>query len=139
MKLEEFRMGKVAYQIARKNSSLLDELAGGLGITRAELPMDNIIPLLLDRLMPRQAVEPGYVSDIRTSLQRIAEHFTPQEIVGTDYIANRLGCSSQYVSRMAKEGAIPKSCIKVSSGERRQRWKFIRSEIDRWIDERLHA
>lgn len=136
MKLEEFRMGKVPSQIARKNSSLLDELAGRLGISRAELPMDSIIPLLLDRMMPRLAVEPDYVSDIRTLLQRIAEHFTPQEIVGTDYIANRLGCSSQYVSRMATEGTIPKSCIKVSSGERRQRWKFFRSEIDRWIEGR---
>ena len=83
MKLEEFRMGKVPSQIARKNSSLLDELAGRLGISRAELPMDSIIPLLLDRMMPRLAVEPDYVSDIRTLLQRIAEHFTPQEIVGT--------------------------------------------------------
>ncbi|MHB8974567.1 MAG: helix-turn-helix transcriptional regulator [Pirellulaceae bacterium] len=136
MKLEEFRMGKVAYQIARKNSSLLDELAGGLGITRAELPMDSIIPLLLERLMPRQGIETEIAADIRTLLQRITEHFTPQEVVGTDYIANRLGCSSQYISRMATEGTIPKACIKVSSGERRQRWKFFRSEIDRWIAER---
>ena len=88
------------------------------------------------RLMPRQGIETEIAADIRTLLQRITEHFTPQEVVGTDYVANRLGCSSQYVSRMATEGNIPKACIKVSSGERRQRWKFFRSEIDRWIEGR---
>jgi hypothetical protein len=85
---------------------------------------------------PRQGIESEIAVDIRTLLQRITEHFTPQEVVGTDYVARRLNCTSQYVSRMANEGAIPKACIKVSSGERRQRWKFFRSEIDRWIEGR---
>ncbi len=76
------------------------------------------------------------------SLGRIAEGFerliqvlVPQtaELVGTEYIASRLGVSKQWVGKMAEKGTIPKNCIapKVSGG---RVWKFHRDRIDAWLD-----
>ena len=44
-----------------------------------------------------------------TSLERIANHVVPQpgDIVGTPYIADRLGCTTSWVSELVKTGAIP--------------------------------
>jgi hypothetical protein len=55
--------------------------------------------------------------------------------VGTDYISRRLGCSTQWVAKMAENGDIPKACIapKVSGG---RIWKFHREKIEAWLRER---
>ena len=57
------------------------------------------------------------------------------DLVGTDYIARRLGVSKQWVGTMAKRGDIPKHCVapKVSGG---RIWKFHRDKIDAWLRER---
>ena len=57
------------------------------------------------------------------------------DLVGTDYIARRLGCTTQWVAQMADRGDIPKECIapKVSGG---RIWKFHRDRIDAWLRER---
>lgn len=57
------------------------------------------------------------------------------DLVGTDYIARRLGCTPQWVGAMAERGDIPKHCIapKVSGG---RIWKFRRDKIDAWLRER---
>jgi len=55
--------------------------------------------------------------------------------VGTDYIARRLGCSTQWVAKLAENGDIPKACIapKISGG---RIWKFHREKIEAWLRER---
>ena len=55
--------------------------------------------------------------------------------VGTDYIARRLGCSTQWVAKMAENGDIPNACIapKISGG---RIWKFHREKIEAWLRER---
>lgn len=55
--------------------------------------------------------------------------------VGTDYIARRLGCSTQWVAKMAESGDIPKACIapKISGG---RIWKFHREKIEAWLRDR---
>lgn len=57
------------------------------------------------------------------------------DMVGTDHIARRLGCTTQWVAKMAENGDIPKDCIapKVSGG---RIWKFHRDKIDAWLRER---
>jgi hypothetical protein len=57
------------------------------------------------------------------------------DLVGTDYIARKLGVSKQWVGTMAERGDIPRTCItpKVSGG---RIWKFHRDRIDAWLRER---
>ena len=57
------------------------------------------------------------------------------DLVGTDYIARRLGVSKQWVGTMAERGDIPRSCIapKLSGG---RIWKFHRDRIEAWLRER---
>lgn len=57
------------------------------------------------------------------------------ELVGTDYLALRLGCTPQWVAKMAERGEIPKHCIapKVSGG---RIWKFYREKLDAWLRDR---
>jgi excisionase family DNA binding protein len=57
------------------------------------------------------------------------------DLVGTDYIARRLGVSKQWVGAMAERGDIPRQCVapKVSGG---RIWKFHREKIEAWLRER---
>lgn len=60
------------------------------------------------------------------------------DLVGTDYIARRLGVSKQWVGAMAERGDIPKNCVapKISGG---RIWKFHRDKVDAWLREREEA
>jgi hypothetical protein len=57
------------------------------------------------------------------------------DLVGTDHIARRLGCSPQWVGQLAERGEIPRACIapKISGG---RIWKFHRDKIEAWLRER---
>ncbi len=57
------------------------------------------------------------------------------DLVGTDYIARRLGISKQWAGAMAERGDIPRHCIapKISGG---RVWRFHRDRIDAWLRER---
>lgn len=74
------------------------------------------------------------VALIASSLKRIADHFDPPppDIIGTDYIANKLGCTAVWVARMATEKQIPPSCVVPGTGTGKP-WKFYRSRVDHWI------
>jgi hypothetical protein len=76
------------------------------------------------------------LEDIAASLRRLAEALAPDpgKLVGTGYIAKRLGKTTIYIAEMAREGKIPKKCIAKGTGEGKE-WKFIREQIDRWIAE----
>jgi hypothetical protein len=68
-------------------------------------------------------------------LGRIADHFDPPppDIVDTNYIADKLGCTTDWVAEMAREGEIPISCVILGTGDGKP-WKFRRSWIDQWIE-----
>ena len=74
---------------------------------------------------------------IASALEKLANHFDPPppDIVDTGYVAGRLGCTREYVSQMAKGGAIPRNCLVAGTGWGKV-WKFHRSRIDRWIESR---
>ena len=71
---------------------------------------------------------------IAYGIERLIEVLVPKtsELVGTDYVASRLGKTKQWVGKMAERGTIPKDCIapKVSGG---RIWKFYRDKIDAWL------
>ncbi len=73
---------------------------------------------------------------IAQCVERLIEVLVPKtaDLVGTEYIASRLGVSKQWVGKMADKGTIPKNCIapKVSGG---RVWKFHRDRIDAWLEQ----
>lgn len=68
---------------------------------------------------------------------RLAEHIVPEaaDLVGTPFIAERLGCTTVWVSDMARNGVIPKACIVPGTGNGKP-WKFHRRRIENWLDKR---
>ena len=72
--------------------------------------------------------------EVQAELKRIADHFDPQpaDIVGTPYLANKLGCTSTWIAQMVRSGEIPKGCLVPGSGKGRQ-WKFYRCRIEEWL------
>jgi hypothetical protein len=97
------------------------------------------------RETPMEATASG--NDIAALVEALKEHtraigslvatLAPEvpDLVGTDYIARRLGVSKQWVGTMAERGDIPRNCIapKVSGG---RIWKFHREKIEAWLRER---
>jgi len=73
-------------------------------------------------------------AETKDYFRRIADHFDPppSDIVGTDYIAEKRGCGTQWVSDMARIGMIPVECLVEGSGNGRP-WKFYRRKIDKWL------
>ena len=74
------------------------------------------------------------LSEVQADLRRIADHVDPQpaDIVGTPYLANKLGCTPTWIAQMVRDGEIPKSCLVSGSGKGRQ-WKFFRRRIEEWL------
>lgn len=68
------------------------------------------------------------------ALTRLADHFVPPpaDIVDTTYVADRLGCSIEWISQQARQGLIPKSCLVEGTGNGKP-WKFRRHQVDDWI------
>jgi hypothetical protein len=72
--------------------------------------------------------------EVQADLKRIADHFDPQpaDIVGTPYLATKLGCTPTWIAQMVRDGEIPKGCLVPGSGNGRQ-WKFYRRRIEEWM------
>jgi len=60
------------------------------------------------------------------------------DLVGTDYLARKLGVSKQWVGAMAERGDIPRECVapKISGG---RVWRFHRSKVDQWLSREGHG
>jgi hypothetical protein len=88
--------------------------------------------------IPRSTAERllAVLDDIAGSLRILAAAHAPRpgELVGSPYVAKRLGITTVYVAQMARDGKIPKNCILAGTGDGKV-WKFHRDRIDRWIDE----
>jgi predicted DNA-binding transcriptional regulator AlpA len=79
----------------------------------------------------------GLLREVAFQLGRIADHFDPPppDIVGTPYVATKLGCTTDWIAIMVREGQIPPSCVIQGTGNGKP-WKFRRSRIDQWIEQR---
>ena len=71
---------------------------------------------------------------IAAALERLADHFAPEpdNVVGTDYVAGKLGCTPTHVARLARDGSIPVSCFVPGCGDGKP-WRFLRARIDNWL------
>ena len=74
------------------------------------------------------------LKNIEPAIGRIAEHFDPQKrgVVGTPYIAERLGVSVRWINDLIHKGEIPKTCFCPNTGEGKY-WRFWKEKIDEWI------
>lgn len=74
------------------------------------------------------------LKSIEPAVARIAEHFDPQKrgVVGTPYIAERLGVSVRWINDLIHKGEIPKGCFCPHTGEGKY-WRFWKEKIDEWI------
>ena len=79
----------------------------------------------------------GMLAAVQADLKRLADHFDPQppDIIGTSFLAAKLGCTPTWIAQMVRSGGIPKGCIVPGSGKGRQ-WKFYRSRIEDWLASR---
>jgi predicted DNA-binding transcriptional regulator AlpA len=73
---------------------------------------------------------------IAEGIERLIEVLVPKtsELVGTEYIASKIGKSKQWIGKMAERGTIPKNCVAPKVGGGRI-WRFHRDEIDAWLKE----
>lgn len=63
----------------------------------------------------------------------ISDHVGPvSEIVGTDYIAERIGLTTRMVCNYVRSGKIPSDCVADRGGDGGL-WKFHRRKIDAWL------
>jgi hypothetical protein len=88
------------------------------------------------RVSSLQTASPELTS-VATSLARIADHLVPSPavVVGSRYIADRLGCTTVWVAEMARRGEVPRHCVVPGTGSGKP-WKFYRERIDTWIASR---
>jgi Helix-turn-helix domain len=71
---------------------------------------------------------------LNNSAAQLSDHVVPppNAIVGSDYVAKRLGCTTTWVAQMVRKGMIPKTCIVAGTGKGRF-WKFHRQQIEQWL------
>jgi len=74
------------------------------------------------------------LTSVATSLRRLADRFAPAptDVVGTPYVAGRLGCTTVWVAEMVRLGQIPLACVLPGTGNGKP-WKFHKAKIDAWL------
>ena len=101
-------------------------------------PQDKLLTPSRSTGCARSLLNPLATLDrIATALERIADRLAPEpaDIVGSGYVAERLGCTTVWVAEMARKGDIPKSCLVPGTGTGKP-WKFYRGKIDQWLESR---
>jgi hypothetical protein len=74
------------------------------------------------------------LTTVANSAARLADHFAPApgSLVGSEYVAQKLGCTTTWIAELARKGGLPQSCVVQGSGNGKL-WKFHRARIDAWI------
>jgi hypothetical protein len=77
------------------------------------------------------------ISGVAADIRRIADVLdpAPPDLVGTPYVAQKLGVTTTWVADMVRRGEIPVSCLVPGTGNGKP-WKFFRVQIDKWIGSR---
>jgi hypothetical protein len=113
------------------------QLAGG--IERVAAPLEVIADFLTDhgdRLLGA-ADASGHLAAVAQNLTRIADAAAPAKdpVVGTAYVAGKLGCTVTWVSELVRLGRIPRHCVVAGTGDGKP-WKFHRHHVDAWLASR---
>lgn len=62
-------------------------------------------------------------------------HQKPPELVGSPYIAEQLGCTTYWVTKLVRQNQIPPSFVVPGTGNGKP-WKFYRHRVDAWLNRR---
>lgn len=93
--------------------------------------------VVAEQISPLPFATPEAIATIAGALKRIADHFDPPppDVVDSVYVRQKLGCTTTWVAEMARNGDIPAACIVPGTGNGKP-WKFYRSKIEKWLEER---
>lgn len=71
---------------------------------------------------------------LTAALERIANRIDPRrpDIVDSRWVADRLGCTTTWVSDMVRSGEMPRDCVVVGTGNGKP-WKFYRTKVETWL------
>ncbi len=74
---------------------------------------------------------------LANSHERLGDHFVPAppKIVGTPYVANKLGCTTVWITELIRNQDLPPDCIVPGTGNGKP-WKLYLDRIDKWITSR---
>lgn len=77
------------------------------------------------------------LDSINHHLKRLADHVDPPppDVVDTGYVAELLGCTKDWIAKMAGSNEIPGRCVVVGTGFGKP-WKFHRRLIEAWVSSR---
>jgi predicted DNA-binding transcriptional regulator AlpA len=78
------------------------------------------------------------LTSIAADIHRLTTKIAPgpqDDIVGSRYVADCLGCTTQWIGEMVRNGDIPKPCMVAGTGGGKL-WKFYKSRIDNWLKSR---
>jgi hypothetical protein len=89
---------------------------------------------VLDRLAAVHEQAVIMTAKAAAALERIANKLDPPppDVVGTEYVAERLGCTATWIAEQARDEKLPSRAILPGTGHGKP-WRFYRSEIDAWL------
>lgn len=88
---------------------------------------------------PAIVLQADVANRLLACFNRLVDHLAPEpsKMVGTEYVAKKLGRVQKYISQMAREGRIPKECIVPGTGWGEGPYGFYRDRIDEWLENRV--
>jgi len=96
---------------------------------------DNILLPYLNRIASTLEKLVGAIESLAESQQRQADAVAPaRRIVGTRYVADKTGHTTQWVREQIESGRIPKHCIAQHTSNGGY-WKFHADRIDQWVEQ----
>lgn len=100
-------------------------------MANADEPLhDNLLLSTLERMVVA-------LEKLADNHQRLVDHVAPMppNLVGTPYVAGKLGCTTVWITQLVHSGEIPLRCVVPGTGNGKP-WKFYRDRIDAWIKSR---
>lgn len=88
-----------------------------------------------ESIADNQERQTAALESLAESQRRLADAKAPQcRIVGSRYVANRTGHTTQWVREQIESGKLPTTCIAQRAKDGGY-WKFHGDKIDQWIDQ----
>ena len=127
--------GVVPLECLERRIGLL-ELAIVRVLTTSDPPEGRSVSALRDDHFDGRSIG-QLLEAVAGQLTRIADYVDPPppDLVGSTYIAERLGCTTVWVTEMVRSGNIPPNCVVQGTGNGKP-WKFFRVRIDEWLKRR---
>jgi hypothetical protein len=103
---------------------------GSLGRAQRQVELAPLTRALLERIA-------AAMEEIGSLSRAVCERIVPGagEVVGTPYVARKLGCTTVWVAEMVRRDEIPRNCVVPGTGNGKP-WKFYRHRVEAWLSQR---